>query len=61
MRSRIARRQQDRGGRVTSGRDPVPFELYQKLCELAIKKGGGRDGNFLYTYMVMTWNLACRR
>jgi hypothetical protein len=60
MRSRIARRQQERGGRVASGRDPMPFELYQKLCELAMKKGG-RDGNFLYTYMVMTWNLACWR
>jgi hypothetical protein len=60
MRSRIARHQQERGMRVTSGRDPMPFELYQKLCELAMKKGG-RDGNFLYTYMVMTWNLVCWR
>jgi hypothetical protein len=60
MRSRIARGQQERGGRVTSGRDPMHFKLYQKLCELAMKKGG-RDGNFLYTYMVMTWNLACQR
>jgi hypothetical protein len=42
MRSRIARRQQERGGRVTSGRDPMPFELYQKLCELSMKKGGAR-------------------
>jgi hypothetical protein len=42
MRSRIARRQQERGGRVTSGRDPMPFELYQKLWELAMKKGGAR-------------------
>jgi hypothetical protein len=57
MRSRIDRRQQERGGRVTSGRDPMYFELYQKLCELAMKRGGG---NFLYTYMVMPWNLACR-
>jgi hypothetical protein len=58
--SRKACRQQERGGRVTSGRDPMPFEPYQKLCELAMKKGG-RDGNFLYTYMVMTWNLVCQR
>jgi hypothetical protein len=28
MRSRIARCQQERGGRVTSGRYPMPFELY---------------------------------
>jgi hypothetical protein len=48
MRSRIARRQQEYGGRVTSGRGPMPFGLYQKLCELEIKKGGS-DDNFLYT------------
>jgi hypothetical protein len=42
MRSQIARRQQERGGRVTSGRDPMHFKLYQKLCELAMKKGGVR-------------------
>jgi hypothetical protein len=41
---------------VASGRDPMPFGMYQKLCELAMKKGA-RDGNFLYTYMVMSWNL----
>jgi hypothetical protein len=39
MRSRVARRQQERGGRVISGRVPMPFELYQKLCELEIKGG----------------------
>jgi hypothetical protein len=60
MRSRIARCQQERGGRVVSGRDPMPFELYHKLCELVLKKWGC-DGNFLYTSMVMTWNLACWR
>jgi hypothetical protein len=60
MRSRIAWRQQERDGRVTLGRDPMPFKLYQKLCELEMKKAG-RDGNFLYTYMVTTWNLACQR
>jgi hypothetical protein len=38
-RLRIARRQQECDGRVTPGRDPMPFELYQKLCELAMKKG----------------------
>jgi hypothetical protein len=32
MRSQIARRQQDHDGRVTSGRDKMPFKLYQKLC-----------------------------
>jgi hypothetical protein len=59
-RSRIAHCRQERDGRVTSVRNPMPFKLYKKLCELAMKKGG-RNGNFLYTYMVMTWNLACHR
>jgi hypothetical protein len=48
MRSRIARHQQDRGGRVTTGRDPMTLELYQKLHELALKRDE-RDGMFLYT------------
>jgi hypothetical protein len=52
MRSRIACCQQERGGRVASGRDPMPFELYQRLCGLEMKRWG-RDGNFLYKYMVM--------
>jgi hypothetical protein len=42
MRSRIAWCRQECDGRVTSGRDPIPFELYQKLCELAMKKGGAQ-------------------
>jgi hypothetical protein len=34
------------------------FELYQKLCVLTMKKGRD-DGNLIYKYMVMTWNLPC--
>jgi hypothetical protein len=51
MRLRISPRQQERGGRVTSGRDPMPFELYHKLCELAMKKGGGA----MVTSYIHTW------
>jgi hypothetical protein len=50
IRSRIARRQQERGGRVTSGRDPKPFELYHKLCELEMKKGGAMVTCYIHTW-----------
>jgi hypothetical protein len=50
MRSWIARRQQERGGRVASGRDPMPFELYHKLCELAMKKGGAMVTSYIHTW-----------
>jgi hypothetical protein len=57
IRPQIACHQQEHGGRMTTGRDPMLFELYHKLCELTIQKGG-HDCIFLYMYMVMTWDLA---
>jgi hypothetical protein len=50
MRSRIARRQQKRGGRVTSGRPPMPLELYQKLRELEMKRGGAMVTSYIHTW-----------
>jgi hypothetical protein len=50
MLSQIACHQQECGGRVTSCRDPMHFELYQKLCELAMKKGGAMVTSYIHTW-----------
>jgi hypothetical protein len=60
LKRRVARKHQKTSGRVASGKEPVSFELYEKMCMWALSLGG-RSGLFLFCYMVLTWNLACRR
>jgi hypothetical protein len=41
------------------GKEPMSVELYKSLCRWLLDYGT-RDGIFAYSYLILTWNLACR-
>jgi hypothetical protein len=46
-------------GRVQTGKDPMSFTLYKRLCRFYLKSEK-REYVFTRTFMVMCWNLMCR-
>ncbi len=49
----------EKGGRMTEGKDPMSFALYQKLCQWMLED---KDSNaiFAHAFLTLTWNLVCR-
>eukprot|EP00960_Hanusia_phi_P065959 766268-Hanusia_phi.AAC.1 len=47
------------GARVTTGKDPLPWAVYQDLCKLMLKKA---DREYLWgrTFLIVSWNLMTR-
>jgi hypothetical protein len=46
-------------GRVQTGKDPMSFTLYKRLCKFYFKSEK-REHVFARTFMVICWNLMCR-
>ncbi|KAG9401806.1 hypothetical protein AC1031_021973 [Aphanomyces cochlioides] len=45
------------GGPKDSGKDPLPYSLYQALCRAALKR---QDNAFAHFFLTTQWNLMCR-
>jgi hypothetical protein len=50
LKCRVARKRQKNGGHVTSGKDPVSFELYEKMCLWALSLGDRSGFSFSVTW-----------
>lgn len=46
-------------GKITVGKDPLDFHLYQYLSRYLLKKGT-TDSIFSHLFLTLTWNLMCR-
>jgi hypothetical protein len=55
----IAKQTQDGHGKMTSGKDPLDFALYQYLSKYLLGKGSN-EAIFAHCFLTMTWNLICR-
>ncbi|KAF0724833.1 hypothetical protein Ae201684P_020346 [Aphanomyces euteiches] len=40
-----------------SGKDPLPYSLYEELCRVTIQR---HDGGFTHFFLTKQWNLMCR-
>lgn len=49
----------NKGGKLGEGKQPLPFPLYQKLCEWMIEDGS-KEALFSWAFLTLTWNLICR-
>ena len=47
------------GARLTEGKDPLPFVVYQKICQWLLEKGD-KSSIFAHCFLTLTWNLMCR-
>lgn len=47
------------GGRLTEGKDPMPFALYKFLCSKMMEDGSSQ-AIFAHAFLTITWNLICR-
>ena len=47
------------GARLGEGKKPLPFILYQKLCNWLISQGN-KESIFAWSFLTITWNLMCR-
>ena len=45
------------GGKRYTGKRPLTFLVYEKLCELSMLLP---DGGFTHLFLIMSWNLMCR-
>lgn len=47
------------GARLIEGKDPLPFVVYQKICQWLLEKGD-KSSIFAHCFLTLTWNLMCR-
>lgn len=55
----VAEETQSGNGRITTGKMPLPFDLYAELCQWMMEEGTSA-GTFAHLFLVLSWNLACR-
>lgn len=46
--------------KLTSGKIPLPFEVYSKLSKWFLEQKKASEGVFAACFLVLSWNLACR-
>jgi hypothetical protein len=54
-----AKASDDRGDKLTEGKEPFDFRLYRLLCKSMIASAH-KDSPFAHTFTVLCWNLMCR-
>lgn len=59
LRRLIARQNQQLGKRATSGRDRMPFSVYQFICK-KLREDGGSDAIFAHCIFTLSWSLMSR-
>ncbi|KAH9153098.1 hypothetical protein AeRB84_004595 [Aphanomyces euteiches] len=55
----VAQASHETGGRLTEGKEPLPFSLFKLICKEMLRTGG-KDIIFCHLFLVLTWNLMCR-
>lgn len=55
----VAQEMQNGNGRISTGKTPLPFELYAELAQWMMCEGTA-VGTFCHLFLVLSWNLACR-
>ena len=55
----VAQEMQNGNGRISTGKTPLPFELYAELAQWMMCEGTA-GGTFCHLFLVLSWNLACR-
>ncbi|KAH9095362.1 hypothetical protein LEN26_017811 [Aphanomyces euteiches] len=54
----VAQTSHETGGRLTEGKEPLPFSLFKLICKEMLRTGG-KDIIFCHLFLVLTWNLMC--
>jgi len=55
----LAEEKQQKGGRLSEGKDPMSFPLYKFLCKKLVQDGS-KEAIFVHAFLTLTWNLICR-
>ena len=56
---RIAKDTQNGTGRIQTGKVPLPFGLYRKICMWMLEEKT-LESRFAHAFLTLTWNLCCR-
>jgi hypothetical protein len=59
MRKMEAQRKAEEGGKLTEGKDPLPFSIFRQMA-LRMLRDGDPKSVFCHLYLVLSWNLGCR-
>ena len=55
----VAQEVQNGRGKISTGKIPLPFELYVEICKWMLEDPSPA-GRFAHLFLVLSWNLACR-
>jgi hypothetical protein len=59
LKNKSAAARGDKGGKLSEGKEPMPFEVYRAICKWLIEDGSA-ESMFGHCFLTSTWNLMCR-